>query len=55
MSTYDELMQSMLVKEKKEFEKEYKELLQSELLIALRNTDEAAVKKLEEAIDKKLE
>lgn len=51
MSTYDELVNRMTAKEKKEFEKEYQELLLSELLIALMNEDEISVRKLAQAAD----
>lgn len=45
-STYDELMESLSPKERKEFEKEYKELLLSELPLAIMAQDNISVRKL---------
>jgi len=45
-STYDEFVESLSEKEKKEFEQEYRELVLSELLIALMEEDNISVKKL---------
>ena len=48
-STYDEFLESLTPKQKKEFEKEYKDLLLSELLIAAMEEDEVSVRKLAKA------
>lgn len=48
-STYDEFIESMTEKEKKEFEAEYRDLLLSELLIALMNQDGISVRRLAKA------
>jgi len=45
-STYDEFVESLSEKEKKEFEEEYRELVLSELLIALMEEDNISVRKL---------
>lgn len=48
-STYDEFIESLSTKQKKEFEAEYRELLLSELLIALMNQDGISVRRLAKA------
>lgn len=48
-STYDEFIKSLTQQQKKEFEKEYKDLLLSELLIAIMEEDEISVRKLAKA------
>jgi len=45
-STYDEFVESLSEKEKKEFEEKYRELVLSELLIALMEEDNISVRKL---------
>lgn len=50
-STYDEFIKSLTPQQKKEFEKEYKDLLLSELLIAIMEEDEISVRKLAKAAD----
>ena len=45
-STYDEFVESLSEKEKREFEEEYRELVLSELLIALMEEDNISVRKL---------
>lgn len=45
-STYDELIDSLSAKEKKEFEEEFKELVLSELVLALMEQDKISVRKL---------
>ncbi|MFC1842001.1 helix-turn-helix domain-containing protein [Candidatus Dependentiae bacterium] len=45
-TTYDIFVKSLSPKEKEEFEKEYKELVLSELLIALMEEDNISVRKL---------
>jgi len=45
-STYDEFVESLSKEEKEEFEKEYRELVLSELLIALMEEDNISVRKL---------
>jgi len=45
-STYDEFIESLSPKEKEEFEKEYKDLVLSELLIALMEQDGISVRRL---------
>ena len=45
-SSYDELMDSLTPHERMEFRKEYRELVLSELLIALMNEDNISVRKL---------
>ena len=49
MSTYDTFFASLNARQKKDFEREYKELLLSELLIALMTHDDVSVRKLAEA------
>ena len=48
-STYDEFIKSLTPQQKKEFEREYKDLLFSELLIAIMEEDEISVRKLAKA------
>jgi len=48
-STYDEFIKSLTPQQKKDFEKEYKDLLLSELLIAIMEEDEISVRKLAKA------
>jgi DNA-binding phage protein len=45
-STYEEFISSMTSKQRKEFEKEYKELLISEMLIAAMEQDGVSVREL---------
>lgn len=48
-STCDEFIKSLTPQQKKEFEREYKDLLFSELLIAIMEEDEISVRKLAKA------
>lgn len=48
-STYDEFIESLSAKEREEFEGEYKDLLLSELLIALMEQDGVSVRNLAKA------
>lgn len=45
-STYEEFVSSLSQKEKREFEEEYKELLLSELLLAIMAEDEISLREL---------
>jgi len=45
-STYEEFIESLSAKEKKEFEKERREFLLSELVLAIMERDEISVRKL---------
>ncbi len=45
-STYDKLMESMSAKEKKEYEKELKDFIISELILAAMEEDNISVRKL---------
>lgn len=48
-SSYDEFIKSLSEKERSEFEKEYKEFLLSELIVALMNDNDMSVRKLAKA------
>lgn len=50
-STYDELMESLTPKEREEFEKEYRELALSELILAAMQQDDISVRKLAKIAD----
>lgn len=50
-STVQEFVDSLPTKERKEFDKEYKDLLLSELLISIMKKDEISVRKLAELSD----
>ncbi len=50
-STYEEFVSSLKPKEKREFEKEYKDLLLSELLLAIMEQDEISVRELAKMAD----
>jgi len=45
-STYKRFIKSLTPQEKKDFEKEYKELVLSEMILALSQSDEILVKRL---------
>ena len=48
-STYDEIVESMASQEKKEFEKDYQDLLLSEMLLAAMEEDNVSVRELAKA------
>lgn len=48
-STYDKYIKSLSAQEKKDFEKEYRDLLLSEMLIAAMEQDNVSVRKLAKA------
>lgn len=48
-TTYDNFIKSLSVRERKDFEKEYADLVVSEMLIALMEQDDISVRKLAEA------
>jgi hypothetical protein len=50
-STYDKLMESMTPKEKKEYEKELKDFIISELILAAMEEDNISVRKLAKLAD----
>jgi hypothetical protein len=50
-STYDKLMESMSAKEKKEYEKELKDFIISELILAAMEEDNISVRKLAKLAD----
>jgi len=51
MTTHDQFINSMTPKQKKEYEKEYREFLITELLLALQEEDLAAAKELAKIIN----